>query len=80
MKEACRLEDWGIKFQNVYQTLAKRRQAINGEQAKLDSVKQINMATRQFMGQGRQGGAATRSRSSGTCARTYEQSPPPHAR
>jgi hypothetical protein len=52
-KEARRLEDWGIKFQNVYQTFATRQQAINGEQAKLDSVKQINMATRQFMGQGR---------------------------
>ena len=52
-KEARRLEDWGIKFQNVYQTFATRQQAINGEQAKLDSVKQINMATRQFRGQGR---------------------------
>lgn len=52
-KEARRLEDWGIKFQNTFQTYMNRQAAINGQTPKQISVEQINIATRQFMGQGR---------------------------
>ena len=52
-KEARRLEDWGIKFHDTFQTYMTRQAAINGETPKQISVEQINQATRQFMGQGR---------------------------
>lgn len=52
-KEARRLEDWGIKFQETFQAYASRQAAINGQTSKQISVEQINQATRQFMGQGR---------------------------
>lgn len=52
-KEARRLEDWGIKFQDTFQTFMNRQAAINGQTPKQFSAEQINIATRQFMGQGR---------------------------
>ena len=52
-KEARRLEDWGMKFEDAMHTFAQRQAAIGGEQSKLNSVRDINFATRQFMGQGR---------------------------
>jgi hypothetical protein len=51
-KEARRLEDWGMKFVDTLHTFAQRQAAISGEQAKLNSVRGINFATRKFMGQG----------------------------
>ena len=51
-KEARRLEDWGMKFEDSMHTFAQRQAAISGEQAKLNSVRDINFATRKFMGQG----------------------------
>jgi hypothetical protein len=51
-KEARRLEDWGIKFADTMQTFARREVAISAEEAKLNSVRDINFATRKFMGQG----------------------------
>ena len=52
-KEARRLEDWGIKFHDTFQTYMNRAAAINGQTPKQISAEQINIATRQFMGQGR---------------------------
>lgn len=51
-KEARRLEDWGIKFADTMHTYAQREAAISAEEAKLNSVRNINFATRKFMGQG----------------------------
>jgi hypothetical protein len=51
-KEARRLEDWGVKFADTLHTYAQREAAISGEEAKLNSVRGINFATRKFMGQG----------------------------
>ena len=51
-KEARRLEDWGIKFADTVKTFAQREAAISAEEAKLNSVRNINFATRKFMGQG----------------------------
>jgi hypothetical protein len=51
-KEARRLEDWGIKFADTVKTFAQREVAISAEEAKLNSVRNINFATRKFMGQG----------------------------
>jgi hypothetical protein len=51
-KEARRLEDWGIKFADTIHTYAQREAAISAEEAKLNSVRDINFATRKFMGQG----------------------------
>jgi hypothetical protein len=51
-KEARRLEDWGVKFADTVHTYVRREAAINGEEAKLNSVRGINFATRKFMGQG----------------------------
>jgi hypothetical protein len=52
-REARRLEDWGIKFEDTFQTYMNRQAAINGQTPKQLSAEQINIATRQFMGQGR---------------------------
>jgi hypothetical protein len=52
-KEARRLEDWGIKFADTLHTYVQREAAISAEEAKLNSVRDINFATRKFMGQGR---------------------------
>jgi hypothetical protein len=51
-REARRLEDWGVKFADTIHTYAQREAAIGGEEAKLNSVRGINFATRKFMGQG----------------------------
>jgi hypothetical protein len=51
-KEARRLEDWGIKFEDTMHTYAQRGVAISAEEAKMNSVRGINFATRKFMGQG----------------------------
>ena len=48
-----RLEDWGIKFADTLHTYVQREAAISAEEAKLNSVRDINFATRKFMGQGR---------------------------